>query len=49
MTGTVSFNSMNDSFAGLIVTAIVIEMDAAMAAGGGTTLQAWVTTGRKAP
>jgi hypothetical protein len=49
MTETISFDSMNDSFAGLNVTAIVIEMDAAMAAGGGSTLQAWVTTGRKAP
>ena len=49
MTETVSFDSANDSFAGLNVTAIVIEMDSAAAAGGGTTLQAWVTTGRKAP
>jgi hypothetical protein len=49
MSGTVMFDSSHDSFAGLNVTAIVIEMDAAMAAGDGTTLQTWITTGRKAP
>ncbi len=49
MTGTVMFDSANDTFAGLNVTAIVIEMDAAAAAADGTTLQAWITTGRKAP
>lgn len=49
MSGELMFDSMNDTFAGLNVTSIVIEMDAAMAAGGGTTLQGWITTGRKAP
>jgi hypothetical protein len=49
MNETIMFNSMNDTFAGLNVTAIVVEMDATMAAGGGTTLQSWVTTGRLAP
>jgi hypothetical protein len=46
MSGAVMFDSTNDTFAGLNVTAIVIEMNAAAAAGDGTTLQAWVTTGR---
>jgi hypothetical protein len=49
MTGMLSFSAMNDSFAGLNVTAIVIEMDAATAAGMDGTMQTWVTTGRKAP
>jgi hypothetical protein len=49
MSGMLEFNMSNDTFAGLNVTAIVIEMDAAMAAGEGTTLQAWITSGRKAP
>jgi hypothetical protein len=47
MSGSVMFNSANDTFAGLNVTSIVIEMDAAMAAGDGTTLQVWATSGRK--
>ena len=45
-TGTLSFDSMNDTFAGTNVTAIVVEMDAAAAAADGTTLQTWVTTAR---
>jgi hypothetical protein len=49
MSGTLMFDSTNDSFAGLNVTSIVIEMDAAMAAGGGTTLRTWITTGRLTP
>ena len=49
MSGTLMFDSTNDTFAGLNVTAIVVEMDAAAAAGNGTTLQTWTTTGRKAP
>jgi hypothetical protein len=49
MSGMLEFDMTNDTFAGLNVTAIVIEMDAAMAAGEGTTLQAWITSGRKAP
>ena len=46
MTGTLGFDPTRDSFATTNVTAIVIEMDAAEAAGGGTTLQTWATTGR---
>jgi hypothetical protein len=49
MSGMLDFNSENDTFAGLNVTAIVVEMDAAMAVGDDMTLQAWITTGRKAP
>lgn len=49
MSGTLSFDPMNDTFAGLNVTAIVIEMETAMAVGVDGTLQTWVTTGRKAP
>lgn len=49
MTETVMFNAENDFFAGRNVTSIVIEMDAAAAAGGGTTLQLWGTTGRLTP
>lgn len=49
MSGMLEFNSENDFFAGLNVTAIVVEMDAAMAVGDDMTLQAWITTGRKAP
>lgn len=47
MMGTLMFDSTRDSLAGLNVTAIVIEMPAGDAAGGGTTLQTWATTGRK--
>jgi hypothetical protein len=43
------FDPTRDFFAGRNVTAIVVEMDAAMAAGEGTELKAWTTTGRKAP
>jgi hypothetical protein len=43
------FDNTRDFFAGLNVTAIVIEMDAATAAGDGTELKAWITSGRKAP
>lgn len=46
-TGMLSFDPTNDTFAGTNVTAIVIEMDRDMAAGGGTTLQTWATTGRR--
>ncbi|WP_240480308.1 DUF4331 family protein [Enhygromyxa salina] len=44
--GTLSFDPTRDSFAGTNVTSIVIEMDALAAAGEGTTLQIWATTGR---
>jgi hypothetical protein len=49
MSGTLMFDSTRNFFAGLNVTSIVIEMDAAAAAGGGTTLQLWGTTGRLMP
>jgi hypothetical protein len=41
-----AFDPTRDGFAGLNVTAIVIEMDAAAAAADGTALQMWATTGR---
>jgi hypothetical protein len=47
MSGTLMFDNTNDTFAGTNVTAIVIEMDADAAAGGGDGLQLWATTGRK--
>ncbi|PRQ05281.1 hypothetical protein ENSA5_04000 [Enhygromyxa salina] len=46
MSGDLMFDPMNDTFAGTNVTAIVVEMDAAAAAGGGTTLEVWTSTGR---
>jgi hypothetical protein len=49
MSGTVMFNNMNDSFAGLNVTSIVVEFDAAAAAGGSTGFQLWATSGRLTP
>jgi hypothetical protein len=49
MSGMVMFDNTRDFFAGLNVTSIVLEMDAAMAAGGGTQFQLWATTGRLAP
>ena len=45
-TGTVSFDPTNDTFAGTNVTSIVVEMNAAAAAGDGTALQAWATSSR---
>ncbi len=47
MTGTVMMVSTNDSFAGLNVTSIVVEMDAATAGGGSDNIQLWATSGRK--
>jgi hypothetical protein len=47
MSGTLMFDNTNDTFAGTNVTSIVVEMDAAAAAGGSDTLQVWATTGRK--
>jgi hypothetical protein len=44
--GMVMFNAANDSFAGLNVTSIVVEMDAAAAAAGAETIQMWATTSR---
>lgn len=47
-TGTLSFNNQRDRFAGLNVTAIVIEMDAEDATGAGESdLNVWATTARK--
>lgn len=46
MTGTLSFNSNRDSFAGTNLTAIVLEMDLDAALAGGTSLDLWATTGR---
>jgi Domain of unknown function (DUF4331) len=46
-TGTLSFDSANDTFAGLNVTAIVLEMNLTTALSGAPSLQLWATTGRK--
>ncbi len=46
-TGMVSFDSARDSFAGKNNHALVVEMDAATATGGGSTVDIWATTGRK--
>lgn len=46
-TGTLSFDAERDSFAGTNVTAIVIEMDRAAAAGDSESLSMWATAGRK--
>jgi hypothetical protein len=46
-TATVSFDSTRDSLAGLNVTAIALEFDAAAAVGGATQIQTWATTSRK--
>lgn len=45
--GTLSFMNNRDFFAGLNVTAIVLEMDLSEALDGATTLHIWATTGRK--
>lgn len=44
--GEILFDNTRDFFAGLNVTSIVIEMDAAAAAAGATEIQLWATTGR---
>ena len=46
--GTLMFNPMNDFFAGLNCTAVVLRMDLAAAIGAGSSLQVWATTVRKA-
>ncbi|MCA9729372.1 MAG: DUF4331 family protein, partial [Candidatus Eisenbacteria bacterium] len=46
-TGDLSFDSTRDSFAGLNVTAIVVEMDLSAALGSGSKINLWATTGRK--
>lgn len=45
-TGTIAFDSSRDSFAGLNVSAIVLEMDLAAASAGSETISIWATTGR---
>lgn len=45
-TGMLSFDPANDSFAGLNVTSIVVEMDAAAASNGAQNIQLWATTSR---
>jgi hypothetical protein len=44
--GTLSFDATRDSFAGLNVTSIVLEIDATSLLGSDGTLQTWATTGR---
>ena len=46
-TGTLAFNSARDRFAGLNVTAIVLEMNLSSALDGSSALKLWATTGRK--
>ncbi len=46
-TGTLSFDPERSVFDGTNVTAIIIEVDAAAAAGGSDALSIWATTGRK--
>lgn len=46
-TGTLSFDSTRDSFAGLNVTAIVLEMSLSAAMESGSNLNIWATTARK--
>jgi hypothetical protein len=46
MTGTLSFDSNRDTFAGLNVTAIAMEMDLTAALNGGSSLNGWATTSR---
>jgi len=45
-TGTVSFSSARDSFAGTNATIIALEMDLASATEGSDTIQTWATTWR---
>lgn len=45
-TGTLSFDSTRDFFAGQNVTAVVLEMPLTAAQGAGTNLSIWSTTGR---
>ena len=46
-TGTLSFQSTRDSFAGSNVTALVYEIPMAAALGAGTSLNIWATTAKK--
>ena len=45
-TGAVAFDSSRDFFAGLHVTAIVVEIDADSVRGSDSTIQTWATTAR---
>lgn len=45
-TGAIAFDSGRDSFAGLNVTALVLEMDLAAATDGSDSVSVWATTGR---
>jgi len=45
-TGTLAFDSSRDFFAGLHVTAIVLEMDADTVRGTDSVIQTWATTAR---
>lgn len=47
MTGTLMFNSLRDTFAGMNATAIVIEMDLNAVKNGSDRLYVWGTTARK--
>ena len=47
MTGTLSFDSTRDTFAGTNITMLVVEMSRDAVAGGSDNLQIWATTGRK--
>lgn len=47
MSGTLSFDAMNDSFAGTNVTMIVVELSIDGVAGGSDNLHVWATTSRK--
>ncbi|MGE3181869.1 MAG: DUF4331 family protein [Phycisphaerae bacterium] len=46
-TGTLSFDSDRDTFAGSNTTAVVLDMDLASARNGSETIQVWATTARK--
>lgn len=45
--GTLSFNSSRDFFAGKNITALVLEMPMAAALGAGTSINVWATTAKK--
>ncbi len=46
-TGTLMFDNARDSVAGFNVSAIVLEMDLAIASGGSDDLSLWASTGRE--
>lgn len=45
--GTLSFNSSRDFFAGLNITAVALEMPLAAAQGAGSSIRVWATTARQ--